>query len=61
MRYSLDPQLGTWVDQQRTVFKKGRMAFERIEKLDEIGFEFYVRGKWKEEKWNLQFKKLRDY
>jgi hypothetical protein len=59
--YSLDPQLGIWVDNQRNVFKKGRMDFERKAKLDEIGFEMSVKDKTNEAKWNLQFKKLQDY
>jgi hypothetical protein len=57
----IDPQLGTWVDTQRCIFQKGRMDFERKEKLDKIGFEFSVKNKENEEKWDLQFKKLRDY
>jgi hypothetical protein len=45
--YSLDPQLGRWVDKQRAAFKKGRMNFERKAKLDELGFKFSVRDKAK--------------
>jgi hypothetical protein len=37
------------------------MNFERNAKLDEIRFEFSVRDKANEEKWNLQFKKLQEY
>jgi hypothetical protein len=59
--YSLDPQLGLWVAQQHVVFKKGRMDFERKDKLDVIGFEFSVKNKADEEKRTLQFKKLQDY
>jgi hypothetical protein len=55
--YSLDPQLGTWVETQRAVFKADEMDPEREVKLNEIGFEF----KKYEEKWNLQFKTLQDY
>jgi hypothetical protein len=53
--------LGTWVDTQRAVFKKGRMNFERKAKLDKIGFEFSVKDKTNEKNWNLQFKKLQGY
>jgi hypothetical protein len=60
-KYSLDPQLGAWVNKQRAIFKKGRMDFERKAKLDEIGFEFYVRDKADEETWNLRFKELQEY
>jgi hypothetical protein len=59
--YSLDPQLGRWVRWQRGLFKSGRVDVERKAKLDEIGFEFSVKSKLNEEKWNLQFKKLQDY
>jgi hypothetical protein len=37
------------------------MNFERKAKLDEMCFEFSVRDKANEEKWNLQFKKLQEY
>jgi hypothetical protein len=46
-RYSLDPQLGRWVDTQRRRFKNGRMDVEREAKLDELGFKFSVRDKAK--------------
>jgi hypothetical protein len=47
--YSLDPQLGRWVSKQRVVFRKGKMDFERKERLDAIGFEFSVKNKAIEE------------
>jgi hypothetical protein len=37
------------------------MDVERKEKLDKIGFEFFVRDKADEETWNLRFKELQDY
>jgi hypothetical protein len=45
--YSLDPQLGNWASNQRTLFKKGTLDFEREAKLDEIGFKFSYRDKAK--------------
>jgi hypothetical protein len=60
-RYSLDPQLGRWIQKQRELFQNGKMAVERKSKLDEIGFEIAVQDKSNEENWNLQFKKLQDY
>jgi hypothetical protein len=59
--YSLDPQLGHWVQKQRDIFQNGTLDFERKAKLEKIGFEFSGRGKVNEENWNLQFKKLQDY
>jgi hypothetical protein len=59
--YSLDPQLGRWVDKQRTIFKNGKMDVERQAKLDELAFDFSVREKTHEENWNLKFLKLKDY
>jgi hypothetical protein len=60
-RYEEDPKLGKWVNRQRTSFRNGRMNPEQKGRLDEIGFEFYVKDKANEENWNLQFKKLCDY
>ena len=46
-RYAENPQLGTWVDTQRTQYKKfqqdpstSQMTQERIERLESIGFEW---------------------
>jgi hypothetical protein len=62
-KYEEDPQLGTWVSNQRLNFKNNgtRMDPERKRMLDEIDFEFSVQDNTNEEKWNLQFKKLQDY
>jgi len=41
--YNPDPQLGTWVNTQRTQYQKvnnGSLTTERINRLDEIGFEW---------------------
>jgi hypothetical protein len=59
--YSLDPQLGHWVQSQRKIQHTGRVDVERKAKLDEIGFEFSVKDKTNEDNWNSQFKKLQDY
>jgi hypothetical protein len=59
--YSLDPQLGRWVQKQRELFQNGTVAVERKAKLNKIGFEFSSQKKANEENWNLQFKKLQDY
>jgi hypothetical protein len=63
--YEEDPKLAKWVNRQRTIIKNGKMGKERKRMLYAIGFEFNGMGNLKimtnEEKWNLQFKKLRDY
>jgi ribosomal protein L24E len=38
--YEANPQLFYWVKQQRSLFKQGKLANERIEKLDEVGFSW---------------------
>lgn len=37
-----DPALGSWVKNQRRCFLQQKMPKERLEKLEEIGFEFVV-------------------
>jgi hypothetical protein len=59
--YEEDPKLDAWINNQRLIFKTGKMDSERERRLGEIGFEFNVKDKAKEETWNLQFKRLRDY
>jgi hypothetical protein len=48
---------------QRACFELGNMDPGRKRRLDDIGFDFTLnlRDKVNEEKWSLQFKKLRDY
>ena len=42
-KYVADLELGTWVDSQKTFFKEKRLAPERINKLESIGFEWSIR------------------
>lgn len=37
-----NPPLGSWVNAQRQFKKRGRLSAERIQRLDEIGFEWQV-------------------
>ena len=48
------PELGNWVSNQRSGYKKGSIQSERICKLDEIGFTWDV----EKARWNEQFMKL---
>ena len=52
-----NPQLGTWVSQQRRNIKNNKLTPERIYKLDEIGFV------WEpfEDSWNEMFQQIVDY
>jgi hypothetical protein len=38
--YEPNPQLGRWVDTQRQLRKKGKLAADRIAKLDSLGFQW---------------------
>ncbi|MDD6309771.1 MAG: helicase associated domain-containing protein, partial [Chlamydia suis] len=40
--YPQNPQLASWVSNQRTKFKKGKLAEDRVARLKEIGFVWYV-------------------
>ncbi len=41
---SENPQLGSWVDRQRTFRKKGKLSENRIQRLDEIGFVWELKS-----------------
>ena len=40
-KYPENPYLGTWVSTQRTIYKKGMMPRDRIERLNSIGFSWF--------------------
>jgi len=54
--YSQDPQLGTWVANQRQHYKKGVLAKERCDQLESIGFQWTRIHEWTE-----MFKRLQAY
>jgi hypothetical protein len=69
--YNTDPELGTWVANQRRLDKQKKVTLERKEKLDELGFVWAVwsaKEKPKkgtnsiaERKWEQMFGKLKEY
>eukprot|EP00985_Skeletonema_marinoi_P021764 scaffold13537_cov142-Skeletonema_marinoi.AAC.2 len=56
-KYPDNPQLGTWVNQQRRNIKNNKLTTERIDKLNEIGFV------WDpfEDSWNEMLQQLIEY
>jgi hypothetical protein len=68
--YAEDPELGTWVANQRRRSKQGKVRLDRAEKLASLGFVWKARelnkkrvqkpGKY-DSKWMEMFHKLREY
>ncbi|WP_080121412.1 DEAD/DEAH box helicase [Chlamydia suis] len=56
-RYPQNPQLASWVHNHRQDFKKGKLAEDRIERLEEIGFVWDVL----EEEWEENFLELQRF
>lgn len=58
--YSKDTTLGNWVTTQRSNNKANFLTPERKEKLDSIGFVWYVKPD-RDDEWNRMYKKLKYY
>ncbi|WP_257616910.1 helicase associated domain-containing protein, partial [Chlamydia suis] len=56
-RYPQNPQLASWVRRQRSDFKKGKLAEDKIARLEEIGFVWDVL----EEEWEKNFLELKRF
>ncbi|WP_257616739.1 helicase associated domain-containing protein, partial [Chlamydia suis] len=56
-RYPQHPQLASWVRNQRVDFKKGDLSEDRIARLEELGFVWYVF----EEAWEKNFLELKRF
>ncbi|MEB2690595.1 DEAD/DEAH box helicase [Chlamydia suis] len=56
-RYPQNPQLASWVSQQRVDFKKGKLAEDKIARLEELGFVWDVF----EEEWEENFLELQRF
>jgi helicase associated protein/helicase-like protein len=52
-----DPELGRWVNRQRTMYKKGLLSEERTRRLTDIGFEWDDRRA----RWKMRLSELRQY
>jgi hypothetical protein len=61
-KYSVNPQLGNWVNAQRRNKRTGTLAVQRQDLLDSIGFEW---GKEEQETplaaWRQRFQQLEEY
>ncbi|WP_180375819.1 helicase associated domain-containing protein, partial [Chlamydia suis] len=55
--YPQNPSLGVWVSNQRADFKKGKLAEDRIARLEELGFVWDVT----EEAWEKNFLELKRF
>ena len=51
------PELGSWVNNQRTAYKNENLSKERINSLKEIGFSWEVHN----DGWEAKFKQLEEY
>merc|ERR1712032_813137 len=55
--YKADPKLANWVDNQRTNYKNKAISVDRIDRLESIGFVWYLC----DVKWDEMFQRLVDY
>ena len=56
-KYPNNPQLSTWVGNQRKSKKKGKLSLDKIERLDSLGFSWDPY----EDAWNEMFLALKEY
>ena len=59
-KYKGNPQLGTWVHNQRIKYKNGKLSKERIKLLNKIGFEWEStnRQQMENQRWNTRYNQL---
>ena len=56
--YEVNPKLYNWVGTQKNLYKRGRLSQNRIERLEELGFEW---GTHSEIQWGKLYQELIDY
>jgi len=69
LKVSAQSSLGKWCKQQRAAYKKGILVEDKIQKLDELGFDFHLAQSAIEkaaktstdEVWNQRFEELKEY
>jgi len=59
-KYEANTQLGNWVDNQRTAYKKNKLLPEQIKSLEGIGFVWLLK-KLEIVGWDERFKQLKEY
>ncbi len=46
-KWSENPQLGKWTNRQRTVYRRGGLSPDRVERLEALGFEWdAIAARW---------------
>ena len=62
-KYKANPQLATWVQNQRQVYKNNKLESKRIEALEDIGFEWTMPkgAKPDDANWWKRFGELEEY
>jgi hypothetical protein len=60
-KYKQNPQLGSWVSDQRKLRKSGNLKEERIAKLNEVGFIWEADTRSKEQRWEDSMSQLLEF
>ena len=47
-KYAVNPTLGKWVENQKSAYRKGKLAEDRVNRLKDIGFSFGKRQRRKQ-------------
>jgi hypothetical protein len=59
--YPKGNKLGVWYQTQRTRYRKGKLAADRIERLRSVGFSFESLENKNWERWNTQYRLLCEF
>ncbi len=59
---STNKELSSWFASQRSIFRKGKLSEEQIQKLESIGYDLYTRGnERRDEKWRDKYNELKEF